>query len=59
MLNRGDILDHVYQIVGEIGAAGTGIIYKAYHLRLKRYVVVKKIKDEVAARVHARAEADS
>lgn len=58
MLNRGDILDHVYQIVGEIGAGGTGIIYKAYHLRLKRYVVVKKIKDEVAARVHARAEAD-
>ena len=56
--NRGDILDHVYQIVGEIGAGGTGIISKAYHLRLKRYVVVKKIKDEVAARVHARAEAD-
>ena len=58
MLNRGDILGNVYQIVGEIGAGGTGVVYKAYHLRLRRYVVVKKIKDEVAARINARAEAD-
>lgn len=58
MLQRGDILDDIYQIIGEIGSGGTGIIYKAYHLRLKRYVVVKKIKDEVAARVQGRAEAD-
>ena len=58
MLNRGDILGSVYQIVEEIGAGGTGVVYKAYHLRLRRYVVVKRIKDEVAARINARAEAD-
>lgn len=58
MLRRGDVLDGVYQIIEEIGAGGTGIIYKAYHLRLGRYVVVKKIKDEVAARINARTEAD-
>ena len=44
MLRRGDVLDGVYQIIEEIGAGGTGIIYKAYHLRLGRYVVVKKSK---------------
>ncbi len=58
MLNRGDVLGGLYQIVEEIGAGGTGVVYKAYHLRLGRYVVVKRIRDEVVDLVNVRAEAD-
>lgn len=34
-----------YQIVGQIGAGGGGIVYKAYHTRLQKYVVLKKIRE--------------
>ena len=34
MLQNGDVIDGVYQIVREIGKGGTGVIYLGYHLRL-------------------------
>lgn len=43
MIQDGEILDGMYQIIREIGRGGTGIIYLAYHLRLQKRVVVKKI----------------
>lgn len=58
MLRPGDVLDGVYQIIEEIGSGGSGIIYKGYHLRLERYVVIKKIREEVAQRINVRTEAD-
>lgn len=48
----------MYQIVGEIGAGGAGIIYKAYHLNLQKYVVVKKIRDHFSGVLNGRGEAD-
>lgn len=45
MIHNGDIIDNQYQIVREIGAGGVGIIYLAYHMRLCKYVVLKKIKN--------------
>lgn len=58
MLKPGDVLDGVYQILEEIGSGGSGIIYKGYHLRLERYVVIKKLREEVAQKINVRTEAD-
>lgn len=58
MIQNGDILGGMYQIIREIGSGGTGIIYLAEHLRLRKKVVVKKIKDHFAGQVNGRAEVD-
>lgn len=58
MLLDGEILDNTYQVVSKIGSGGTGDVYLAYHLRLKKYVVVKKIKDNFVEKVNVRAEVD-
>ena len=57
-LQKGTILKDTYEIIEEIGSGGGGIVYKAKHLRLKEYVVVKKIKDEVIGRVDSEKEAN-
>lgn len=54
----GQIMGQLYQIIEEIGHGGTGVIYKAYHLRLGKYVVIKKIKDHFTGAVNVRTEAD-
>lgn len=58
MLQRGQILKDTYEIIGEIGSGGGGIVYKAKHLRLNKYVAVKLIKDEIKGAADSRAEAD-
>ncbi len=58
MIQSGDILAGNYQILSEIGSGGTGIIYLAMHLHLRKKVVVKKIKDHFVGQVNARAEVD-
>lgn len=58
MFQHGEIIDDTYQIVGEIGNGGTGIVFQAYHLRLKKYVVLKKIKYNYIGRVNVRLEVD-
>lgn len=45
MLFSGDIVNNTYSIVEEIGSGGMGVVYLAYHLRLEKYVVMKKIKN--------------
>lgn len=58
MLQNGDVIDGIYQIVREIGKGGTGVIYLGYHLRLQKQVIIKRVKDNVAGRMNVRAEAD-
>lgn len=58
MLKKGDILNQTYQIVEEIGEGGNGVVYLAIHLRLRKKVVVKKIKNERAKHHNVRKEAD-
>lgn len=58
MLEAGMVLGNTYQIVGEIGAGGGGVVYKACHLRLQTDVVVKRIRDEVRGKIQSRQEAD-
>lgn len=58
MLKEGDLLDNTYKIIGQIGSGGGGIIYKAEHMRLKKDVVVKLIRENVKGKLDERAEAD-
>lgn len=58
MLRQGDVLEGLYQVLEEIGSGGSGVIYKGYHLRLQRYVVIKRIRDEVVDKINVRTEAD-
>lgn len=47
-----------YQIMEKIGQGGTGIVYKAYDYNLRKYVVVKKIKDYFVGTLNNRLEVD-
>ena len=47
-----------YRIIGKIGGGNSGVIYKAYHKNLEKYVVLKKIRSEIKDFVDVRAEAD-
>ena len=38
------ISDPVYQIESEIGSGGGGVVYKAWHTRLQKHVVIKELK---------------
>lgn len=57
-LATGAVLENTYKIIGEIGAGGGGVVFRARHLRLQTDVVVKKIKDEVRGKINSRQEAD-
>ena len=54
----GSVLDQNYEICQEIGEGGTGKVYLAWHRRLKKKVVLKKIKDNFVGRINVRGEAD-
>lgn len=58
MLANGTILNETYRIIGRIGSGGVGIIYKAYHLRLQKNVVIKMIKENFVGNVNVRGEVD-
>lgn len=51
-------IDDTYIIIEQIGRGGISSIYKAYHKRLKKEVVIKKIHPDVSCRIDTRAEAD-
>ena len=58
MIYPGDIIDNTYQVCSEIGAGGMGVIYLALHLRLNKYVVMKKLKNANAGLSMLRNEVD-
>ena len=58
MLYDNSIIDGTYQIVEEIGSGGMGVIYLAYHLRLQKNIVLKKIKNPYADISMLRNEVD-
>lgn len=57
MLSEGTVIGS-YKIMEKIGAGGGGTVYKAYHLNLQKFVVVKRINDSWANVVDSRKEAD-
>ena len=58
MLYKGLLIDNTYQIIDEIGSGGMGVVYLAQHLRLEKYVVLKKIKNTVEDIYWLRNEVD-
>ena len=44
MYSRKGYMDETYEILGYLGSGSGGVIYKAYHKRLQKEVVLKKIK---------------
>ena len=58
MIEKGNIINGTYRIEDKIGAGGGGTVFKAYHLRLEKYVVVKRINDAWVGLMDSRKEAD-
>ena len=58
MIQQGSVINDTYRIDEKIGAGGGGTVYKAYHLRLQKYVVVKRINDAWVGVMESRKEAD-
>lgn len=47
MLKSGQILNGTYKVLCRIGAGGNGVVFQAYHLRIKKNVAIKLIKDNL------------
>ncbi len=58
MWNANEIVNDTYIIMNELGRGGTGVIYLAYHMRLEKYVVLKRIKDNYTNLLKVRTEVD-
>lgn len=54
----GELLGETYQIIREIGRGGTGVVYLAWHTRLGKEVIVKRIYENFVGRMNVRAEVD-
>lgn len=58
MFKTGDIIDGRYEIKEQIGSGGGGVVYKAYHLAMKKDVAIKLIKNVSSDNLENRAEID-
>lgn len=58
MLRPGEVFDGTYQVIREIGKGGLGTVYMAMHLRLRKYVVLKRVQAEGFEMETLRLEAD-
>lgn len=51
-------LSNVYSFLGKLGEGSGGVVYKAYHKNLRKYVVLKKIKQKRSSNELNRKEVD-
>lgn len=58
IIQPGTVLGNTYVVQDQIGSGGGGLIYRAYHQRLRTTVVIKQIKDNIRDLVNVRAEVD-
>ena len=49
-------LQGTYTNIVEIGAGGGGTVFRAFHVRMQKYVVLKKIHDSIKSNVDIRGE---
>jgi serine/threonine-protein kinase len=42
----GDIIDDTYEVVGQIGEGGMGVVFEGRHVRLDRKVAIKLLRDD-------------
>jgi len=52
-------LKDTYSEIEEIGSGGGGIVFKAYHKGLQKYVVLKKMRSQVKGILNERTETDT
>lgn len=57
-MKYGDVLGGTYQIIGQIGAGGGGVVYQGKHLRLNTDIVVKQLREEVRGKIDSHGEVD-
>lgn len=58
MLQANELFDGTYRVIRQIGQGGTAAVYLAYHLRLQKYVVLKRIVLQTNSPQTLRQEAD-
>ncbi len=58
MLERGQIINGLYEVCEPIGEGGAGEVFRAWHIRLQKDVVIKRIKSHYVGRIEERREAD-
>lgn len=58
MITPGQTLNDTYAVVERINSGSGGIIYKAYHRRMKKDVAIKLIKEEIRSNCNVRMEID-
>jgi len=51
LLKSGSYIYRTYRIIKELGSGGNGPVYMAWHKRLRKYVVIKVLKDYTAGRM--------
>ena len=51
--------DNAYHIEAELGVGGGGVVYKAWHARLQKYVVLKRIRDESRLQLTGRTRSET
>lgn len=51
-------LQNTYADIVEIGSGGGGTVFRAYHVRMKKYVVLKKIHSSIQNSIDIRGELD-
>ena len=49
-----DIINNTYRVESEIGAGGGGTVYKAWHTRLQKHVVIKEQKSGIGDSIEIR-----
>ena len=54
IIQPGTVLGNTYVVQDQIGSGGGGLIYRAYHQRLRTTVVIKQIKDNIRDLVNVR-----
>ena len=57
-MKNNDIIKDTYNILEEIGRGSGGIVFKAYHNRLHKIVVLKKINNPKRSAMRNRQEVD-
>ena len=55
---EGEIIGGTYQVIRQIGKGGSGLVYLAYHLNLRKYVVLKRVAMRFGSIETLRAETD-
>jgi len=53
-VKAGSYMSRTYQIIRELGAGGSGAVYMAWHKRLRKYVVIKVVKNNSTRKIEVR-----